>query len=118
MRYELLDCNHAFLDSAMKLVDLMEHGAVKGGERLVPHLFQFLVLLANDQSKLVTVPQVCVKYISCVCRYTNESKIHGTSQTYTCSTHKLASTRTLANVVWFAGFVCKVSATMHSAQCC
>ena len=61
MRYELLDCNHAFLDSAMKLVDLMEHGAVKGGERLVPHLFQFLVLLANDQSKLVTVPQVCVK---------------------------------------------------------
>ena len=64
VRYELLDCNHAFLDSAMKLVDLMEHGAVKGGERLVPHLFQFLVLLANDQSKLVTVPQVCVKYIS------------------------------------------------------
>lgn len=59
VRYELLDCNHAFLDSAMKLVDLMEHGAVKGGERLVPHLFQFLVLLANDQSKLVTVPQVC-----------------------------------------------------------
>ena len=57
----------------MKLVDLMEHGAVKGGERLVPHLFQFLVLLANDQSKLVTVPQVCVKYISCVCRYTDES---------------------------------------------
>ncbi len=31
---------------------------VKGGEALVPHLFQFLVLLASDQSKLVSVPQV------------------------------------------------------------
>ena len=38
---------------------------VRGGERLVPHLFQFLVLLANDQSQLVTVPQVCPHV--CVC---------------------------------------------------
>ena len=31
---------------------------VKGAETLVPHLFQFLVMLAYDSSKLVTVPQV------------------------------------------------------------
>ena len=36
----------------------METGMVKGGEALVPHLFQFLVLLTSDQSKLVTIPQV------------------------------------------------------------
>jgi len=38
----------------------MESESVRGGEKLVPHLFQFLVLLANDQSKLITVPQVCM----------------------------------------------------------
>ena len=58
MRYELLDCNHTFLDSVNKLVNLMETGMVKGAETLVPHLFQFLVMLAYDSSKLVTVPQV------------------------------------------------------------
>lgn len=31
---------------------------VKGAETLVPHLFQFLVMLAYDSSKLVSVPQV------------------------------------------------------------
>ena len=31
---------------------------VKGAETLVPHLFQFLVMLAYDSSKLVTIPQV------------------------------------------------------------
>ena len=36
----------------------METGVVKGAETLVPHLFQFLVMLAYDSSKLVTVPQV------------------------------------------------------------
>lgn len=36
----------------------METGMVQGAERLVPYLFQFLVLLAYDHSKLVTVPQV------------------------------------------------------------
>ena len=36
----------------------METGMVKGAETLVPHLFQFLVMLAYDSSKLVTVPQV------------------------------------------------------------
>ncbi len=58
VRYELLDCNHAFLEAVLKMVGLMETGMVRGGETLVPHLFQFLVLLAYDQSKLVTVPQV------------------------------------------------------------
>ena len=58
MRYELLDCNHTFLESVNKLVNLMETGVVKGAETLVPHLFQFLVMLAYDSSKLVTVPQV------------------------------------------------------------
>ena len=58
MRYELLDCNHTFLESVNKLVNLMETGMVKGAETLVPHLFQFLVMLAYDSSKLVTVPQV------------------------------------------------------------
>lgn len=37
---------------------------VKGGEALVPHLFQFLVLLAYDQSKLITVPEV--SYATCI----------------------------------------------------
>lgn len=59
VRYDLLDCNHSFFESVKKLISLMETGMVKGGEALVPHLFQFLVLLASDQSKLVTVPQVC-----------------------------------------------------------
>ncbi len=58
VRYDLLDCNHSFFESVMKLVGMMETGMVKGGEGLVPHLFQFLVLLASDQSKLVTIPQV------------------------------------------------------------
>ena len=58
VRYDLLDCNHSFFESVMKLVGMMETGMVKGGEALVPHLFQFLVLLASDQSKLVTIPQV------------------------------------------------------------
>lgn len=31
---------------------------VKGAETLVPHLFQFLVMLAYDSSKLVTIPHV------------------------------------------------------------
>lgn len=62
VRYELLDCNHTFLDSVNKLVNLMETGMVKGAETLVPHLFQFLVMLAYDSSKLVTIPQVSVKY--------------------------------------------------------
>jgi len=61
VRYELLDCNHSFLDSVLKLVSLMESESVRGGEKLVPHLFQFLVLLANDQSKLITVPHVMQK---------------------------------------------------------
>ena len=58
VRYELLDCSHAFLEAVIKLVSLMESGVVRGSERLVPHLFHFLVLLANDNSKLVTVPEV------------------------------------------------------------
>ena len=58
MRYELLDCNHTFLESVNKLVTLMETGMVKGAETLVPHLFQFLVMLAYDSSQLVTIPHV------------------------------------------------------------
>lgn len=58
VRYELLDCNHSFFESVMKLAGMMETGMVKGGEALVPHLFQYLVLLTSDQSKLVTIPQV------------------------------------------------------------
>lgn len=65
MRYELLDCNHTFLESVNKLVNLMETGMVKGAETLVPHLFQFLVMLAYDSSKLVTIPQV--SGIQCCC---------------------------------------------------
>ena len=42
----------------MKMVSLLESGIVRGGELLVPHLFQFLVLLAYDTSSLVTIPQV------------------------------------------------------------
>ncbi len=59
VRYDLLDCNHAFLDSVLKLISLMEMGVVKGGETIVPHLFQFLVLLAYDNSKLMSIPEVC-----------------------------------------------------------
>jgi hypothetical protein len=58
VRYELLDCNHTFLESVLKLVGLMESGVVRDGEDLVPFLFQFLVLLAYDNSKLVSVPEV------------------------------------------------------------
>ena len=43
---------------------------VKGGERLVPHLFQFLVLLAYDQSRLITVPQVDAETEQSVCAVT------------------------------------------------
>lgn len=63
VRYDLLDCNHSFFESVMKLIGLMETGMVKGGEALVPHLFQFLVLLSSDQSKLVSVPQVINKML-------------------------------------------------------
>ena len=59
MRYDLLDCNHSFFETVMKLIGIMESGMVRGGEGLVPYLFQFLVLLSSDQSKLVTIPQVC-----------------------------------------------------------
>lgn len=58
VRYDLLDCHHSFYESVKKLIGVMETGMVKGGEALVPHLFQFLVLLASDQSKLMTIPQV------------------------------------------------------------
>ncbi len=58
VRYDLLDCNHVFLDSVLKLISLMETGVVKGGETLVPHLFQFLVLLTYDNSKLISIPEV------------------------------------------------------------
>ena len=60
-----MDCNHTFLESVNKLVSLMETGMVKGAETLVPHLFQFLVMLAYDSSKLVTVPHVSF-YVLCV----------------------------------------------------
>ena len=36
----------------------MESGVVRDGEDLVPFLFQFLVLLAYDNSQLVSVPEV------------------------------------------------------------
>lgn len=65
VRYDLLDCNHSFFESVMKLISLMETGMVKGGEALIPHLFQFLVLLASDQSKLVTIPQVITISTGC-----------------------------------------------------
>ena len=58
VRYDLLDCNKFFLDSVNRILNLMETGNVKGGAQLVPHLFQFLVLLANDSSKLVSIPEV------------------------------------------------------------
>ena len=58
VRYDLLDCHHSFYESVKKLIGVMETGMVKGGEALVPHLFQFLVLLASDQSKILTIPQV------------------------------------------------------------
>ena len=67
VRYELLDCNHTFLESVLKLVGLMESGVVRGGEQLVPYLFQFLVLLAYDNSKLVSVPQVSLPRECGVC---------------------------------------------------
>lgn len=58
VKYELLDCNHTFLESVLKLVGLMESGVVRDGEDLVPFLFQFLVLLAHDNSQLVSIPEV------------------------------------------------------------
>lgn len=63
VRYELLDCNHTFLESVLKLVGLMESGVVRDGEDLVPFLFQFLVLLAYDNSQLVSVPQVSLWFM-------------------------------------------------------
>ena len=36
----------------------MESGVVRDGEDLVPFLFQFLVLLAYDNSQLVSIPEV------------------------------------------------------------
>ncbi len=53
----MLDCNFLFVDSVNKQVALMESGNVEGGASLVPHLFQFLVMLASD-SKLVSIPEV------------------------------------------------------------
>jgi huntingtin len=61
VRYDLLDCNGTFLDSVNLIVNLMESGSVKGGAQLVPHLFQFLVMLAHDQSKKVSIPEVMQK---------------------------------------------------------
>jgi hypothetical protein len=65
VRYELLDCNHTFLESVLKLVALMETGVVRDGQDLVPYLFQFLVLLAYDNSQLVSIPQVSHSLTSC-----------------------------------------------------
>ena len=66
VKYELLDCNHTFLESVLKLVGLMESGVVRDGEDLVPFLFQFLVLLAHDNSQLVSIPEV---FIIWICTY-------------------------------------------------
>lgn len=41
----------------------MESGVVRDGEDLVPFLFQFLVLLAYDNSQLVSVPQVSLWFM-------------------------------------------------------
>lgn len=41
----------------------METGVVRDGEDLVPFLFQFLVLLAYDNSQLVSVPQVSLLFM-------------------------------------------------------
>lgn len=54
----MLDCNSHFLESVQKQVSLMESGNVEGGAQLVPHLFQFLVMLARDSTKLVSIPEV------------------------------------------------------------
>ena len=53
----MLDCNNVFVDSVNRQVSLMESGNVEGGASLVPHLFQFLVMLATD-SRLVSIPEV------------------------------------------------------------
>ena len=58
MRYELLDCNHTLLESVLKLVGLVETGVVRDGQDLVPFLFEFLVLLAHNNSQLVSIPEV------------------------------------------------------------
>lgn len=61
VRYSLLDFDHRFLDAVLKLTTVMESRAMRGAEQIVPHLFQFLVLLANDSSKLTTIPTVIQK---------------------------------------------------------
>ena len=71
VRYDLLDCNRVFLEAARRLVSLMETGSVAGGEQLVPHLFQFLVMLAQDSSKLVNIPEVA-----------STTRIHDSSHTH------------------------------------
>ena len=53
----MLDCNNMFIESVNRQVSLMESGNVEGGAQLVPHLFQFLVMLSGD-SKLVSIPEV------------------------------------------------------------
>ncbi|KAL5499651.1 hypothetical protein EMCRGX_G011104 [Ephydatia muelleri] len=61
VRYTLLDLDRRFLEAVLKLTTVMESRAMRGAEQIVPHLFQFLVLLANDSSKLTTIPQVIQK---------------------------------------------------------
>lgn len=58
VRYQLLDVNQVFLETVNRLVALMEAGSVQGGAQLVPHLFQFLMMLASDSAKFVSIPQV------------------------------------------------------------
>ena len=58
----MLDCNNTFIESVNRQVSLMESGNVGGGAQLVPHLFQFLVMLSSD-SKLVSIPEVVFKCI-------------------------------------------------------
>lgn len=45
----------------------MESGVVRDGEDLVPYLFQFLVLLAYDNSQLVSIPQVRLSFRLALC---------------------------------------------------
>ena len=55
----------------------MESGVVRDGEDLVPFVFQFLVLLAYDNSQLVSIPQVsgCLRASSVYMNmYTNIDK--------------------------------------------
>ncbi|KAG4067967.1 hypothetical protein HA402_010653 [Bradysia odoriphaga] len=59
VNYSLLDANNVFLDFVLKLAELIETGAVRESEVVVPSIIKFLFCLTKEKDrKLITIPKI------------------------------------------------------------